>query len=56
VQRSKLCLDIFDDFYVLKDHTLRILIGVDEQKGGIYYFEDGSLEVDQVKAINSSTL
>ena len=59
---ARLCKELncsvtfFDDFCVLQDHTLRTPIGVGEQRGGVYFLKEGSLEARQVNAINSMDL
>jgi len=41
---------------MLQDCTLRTPIGVSEQQGGVNYYKEGLLGVDQVNAISSSNL
>ena len=56
ISSSKLCKQLncavayFDDFYVIQDCTLRTLIGVDEQREGVYYYK-GS-QSNQVNEVN----
>ena len=50
------CVAFFDDFFVLQDRTLKILIGAGEQRGDVYYLKEGSLEKNQVNAISSTNL
>ena len=59
---ARLCKELncsvtfFDDFCVLQDCTLRTPIGAGQQRGGVYFFKDGSLEARQINAINSMDL
>jgi len=62
VSIAKLCKELnssvtfFHDFCLLQDCTLRMPIGLSEQQHSIYYFKEGPLKVDQVNAVNSSSL
>ena len=62
VSVAKLCKELnyfvtfFDDFCVLQDRTLRILITAGEQRGGVYYLKAGSLEKNQVNVVNFTNL
>ena len=59
---AKLCKELgcsvtfFDNFCVLQGCTLRTPISVVEQKGGVYYFKGGSLEKNDVNAVNMVNL
>ena len=50
------CVTFFDDLCVLQGRTLRIPVGAGEQRGGVYYLKEGSLEKNQVNAVSSMNL
>ena len=60
VSISKLCeqfncaVTYFDDFCVIQDHTLRILIGAGEQREGLYYLKQ--VPTQQVNAVKATCL